>query len=76
MLDQVVDQVVDHCIAYCSNMSEDKRQALEHKLMMPLERYLAARFSWISHMFQAIAVIVLLQTAILIYLLLRLVRHQ
>ena len=53
---------------------DDTRAAFEAKVVTPLIRYLGGRFSWIVRMFQIVAVLVMVQTAVLMWLLFREIR--
>lgn len=64
-----MDSVVD----YCSR--ESTRERLENRVLAPLMQYLSDRFAWSVRVFQAIALLVLLQTLILVWLLVREVRR-
>jgi hypothetical protein len=69
MLDRLMDSVVD----YCSR--ESTRERLETRVLGPLLQYLGERFAWSFKLFQAMALLVLLQTLILLWLLVREVRR-
>lgn len=65
MLEAVIDQFVDYC------SKEPARQKLEARVVRPVLQYLAERFAWGIRVFQAVAVLVLVQTVVLVWLLLR-----
>ena len=65
----VVQQLIEKFVEYCSK--DDTREALERKLVRPLLEYLTERFSWTLRAFQALTVLVAIQTVLLIWLLFR-----
>lgn len=65
----VVEQVIEKATEYCAQ--EENRQ----KLLKPLEEYVSVRFSWIVRCFEVIAALALLQTALLVFLVIRSLRH-
>lgn len=69
MLAQVLDQVV-HYVS-----KEETREQLESKVLSPVMQYLAVKFSWGVRLFQVIAVLVFIQTLILLWLLFREMRR-
>lgn len=73
LLDGLMTNAVDNLVEYCSR--EDTRRRLEAGVVDPAARYVAHRFAWGVRLFQAVALLVLLQTLILLWLLLREVRR-
>lgn len=73
MLHKVLDSVVHNVVDYCSK--EETRAHLESKVLAPVLQYLADKFSWGVRLFQAVAVLVFIQTLILVWLLWREVRR-
>ena len=70
MLDRFVVKV-------CEYVSKDEtRTLLENKLLHPVLSYLGERFAWCVRIFHAIAVLLVLQTVILLWLLVRSLRHD
>lgn len=69
MLDGVLDGVVSNVVQYCSR--EKTRERLESEVLTPVVRYVAHKFSWSVRLFQAVAVLVFIQTMVLLWLLLR-----
>ena len=69
MLDALLDSLTDYC------SKQETRAALESRVLAPVTQYLAARFSWTVRLFQVVAVLVLIQTIILLWLLFREVRR-
>lgn len=65
----VLQQLVEKFVEYCSQ--DETRLALERKLLKPVIEYLTERFSWTLKAFQALTVLVAVQTCLLIWLLLR-----
>ena len=65
----VVQQLIEKFVDYCSQ--DETRQALESKLIKPVTDYLAERFHWTLKAFQALTLLVALQTILLIWLLVR-----
>jgi hypothetical protein len=66
---QVLDSVLTKVVDYCGQ--ERTREQLEAKVLAPAIKYIADRFSWGVRIFQVVAVLVLIQTVILLWLLLR-----
>jgi hypothetical protein len=69
MLNQLADGLLDQFIDYCSK--DESRQKLEARVLRPALQYLAERFAWGIRVFQAVAVLVLIQTLVLLWVLLR-----
>lgn len=65
----VVQQLIEKFVEYCSK--DETRLALESKLLRPLTQYLTERFHWTLKAFQALTVLVAIQTFLLVWLLLR-----
>ena len=65
----VVQQLIEKFVEYCSQ--DDTRTALEHKLLRPVIEYLSERFRWTLKAFQALTILVAIQTMLLIWLLFR-----
>lgn len=66
MLDKLLDGFVDLCAR------EDTRKMLEQKIVDPAVRYLSERFQFGVKVFQAIAMLVALQTIVLIWICIKL----
>jgi hypothetical protein len=69
MLNHLADGLLDQFIDYCSK--DESRQKLEARVLRPALQYLAERFAWGIRVFQAVAVLVLIQTLVLLWVLLR-----
>lgn len=69
----VLHAVLDSVVDYCSK--EETRARLESKVLVPVMQYLADKFSWGVRLFQAIAVLVFIQTVLLLWLLAREMRR-
>jgi hypothetical protein len=69
VVSQVLDSVVDKVVEYCSR--DDTRSRLEAKVLAPAVRYVADKFAWGVRVFQVVAVLVLIQTLVLLWLLVR-----
>lgn len=67
MFQQVADSVIDRFVEYCAR----DKDRLEARVLRPAMQYLAERFAWCIRVFQAVAVLVLIQTVVLLWLLLR-----
>lgn len=65
----VLEQIVDKFVEYCSK--DETRTVLESKLLQPVIAYLTERFHWTLKAFQALTVLVAIQTLLLIWLLFR-----
>ena len=65
----VVQQLIEKFVEYCSQ--DDTRVALERKLLKPVIEYLTDRFHWTLKAFQALTVLVAIQTLLLVWLLFR-----
>lgn len=69
MLNHLADGLLDQFIDYCSK--DESRQKIETRVLRPALQYLAERFAWGIRVFQAVAVLVLIQTLVLLWVLLR-----
>ena len=69
----MLESVVDRVVAYCSR--EDTRAMLEDKVLRPLVRWAAERLRWCAWVAQAVLALVAVQTAILVWLLVRELRR-
>ena len=69
LLDNVMGKVVDYC------SKEETRAQLESKVLSPVMQYLADKFAWGVRLFQAVAVLVFIQTLVLLWLLFREMRR-
>lgn len=67
MLQPLADSLFDQFIAYCTR----DKEKLEARVLQPALQYLAERFAWGIRIFQAVAVLVLIQTGVLLWILLR-----
>ena len=73
VLHGVLDNLVDNVVAYCSR--DEIRARLETGVLQPLTRYLADKCVWGVRLFQVVAVLVLVQTLLLLWLLARELRR-
>lgn len=69
----LVESVLNSLADYCGK--QETREALESRVLAPVTQYLAAKFSWTVRLFQVVAVLVFVQTIILLWLLVREVRR-
>jgi hypothetical protein len=69
----IVESVLNSLADYCGK--QETREALESRVLAPVTQYLAAKFSWTVRLFQVVAVLVFVQTIILLWLLVREVRR-
>lgn len=65
----VLDDVMGKIVDYCSR--DETKLALESRVVAPALTYLADKFAWGVHVFQIVAVLVLVQTLLLLWLLVR-----
>lgn len=65
----VLGSLVAKVVEYCSR--EDTKAQFESRVIGPATRYMADKFSWSVRVFQIVAVLVLIQTLILLWLLIR-----
>lgn len=65
----VVQQLIEKFVEYCSQ--DETRTTLERKLVKPLLEYLTERFHWTLKAFQALTLLVAVQTLLLVWLLFR-----
>lgn len=65
----VVQQLIEKFVEHCSR--DEIRLELERKLLKPLTEYLTERFRWTLKAFQALTLLVAVQTLLLIWLLMR-----
>lgn len=73
MMSSLVDDALSKFIEYCSR--EDTKTRLESRVLAPALGYLSDKFSWSVRLFQAVAVLVFIQTLLLLWLLLRELRR-
>lgn len=73
VLQNLVDSVMHNVVDYCSK--EETRAQLETKVLSPVLQYLADKFAWGVRLFQAVAVLVFIQTLVLLWLLFREMRR-
>lgn len=65
----VVDHLIEKFVDYCSE--EKTRKSLEDKFLMPILEHLGERFHWTLKAFQALTVMVAIQTLLILWMLLR-----
>jgi hypothetical protein len=65
LLPHLVEKFVEHCAR------DDTRDTLERTFVRPAVEYLGERFAWTLRAFQALTVLVALQTLLLLWLLFR-----
>lgn len=65
----VFQQLVEKFVDYCSQ--DETRLAIETKVLRPVTEYLAEKFHWTLKAFQALTVLVAVQTVLLVWLLFR-----
>lgn len=70
LLEDIMTKAVDYCAR------EDTKAKLEANVVGPIVGYVAERFSWGVRIFQAVAVLVFIQTLMLLWLLFRDVRRS
>jgi hypothetical protein len=68
-MNQVIESVVSKVVEVCCK--DETRSKLEDKVLAPAVAYVADRFSWGVRVFQVVAVLVLIQTVLLLWLILR-----
>lgn len=70
ILEDVLTKVVDYCAR------DETKAKLEAGVLAPAMQYLADKFSWGVRLFQAVAILVFVQTLMLLWLLFRDVRRS
>lgn len=65
----LVENALAKVVDYCSR--DETRQRLESQVLAPAMRYLADKFAWGARLFQAVAILMLVQTLLLMWLLWR-----
>ena len=65
----VLQQFIEKFVDYCSQ--DETKQAIEAKVLRPITAYLAEKFHWTLKAFQALTVLVAVQTVLLVWLLFR-----
>lgn len=68
----MIEKLVDSFVQYCSR--DETRLLLERKIVEPAVRYLTERFQFGLKLFQAIALLVAVQTIVLLWICVRLLR--
>ena len=66
MLDGILDQLVSKGMEYCKQ--EDNVKKMEDAFLTPIIQHISRRFAWLSYSFQTMALLVILQTCLLLYL--------
>lgn len=69
MMSTLLDDALTKVVDYCSK--DETRERLESKVLVPAVTYLADKFSWTVRLFQVVALLVLIQTVILLWILVR-----
>lgn len=64
-----MEQAMEKCVEYLGK--EENVEKLESSLLAPVIRHISARFAWLVRSFQAIAALVIIQTALVAWLLWR-----
>lgn len=72
MLQGLLDDMVTKVVDYCGR--DETRAKLESQVLAPVMKYLADKFAWGVRLFQAVAILVFVQTIILLWLMVRHVR--
>lgn len=65
----LVSKAMDNVVEYCSK--SETREQLEAKVLAPVVRYLADKFSWGVRLFQLVVILVFIQTLALFWLMSR-----
>lgn len=68
-MDAVLKSAVTKIVEYCT--TEETKRELETRVLGPLLARVAERFAWAAHLFQIVGVLVLVQTLLLLWLLVR-----
>jgi len=66
MIDTLLDQVLQKGVEYCSK--EENRKVLEDTLLVPIIQHISVRFAWLLYSFQTMALLLLIQTCLVVYL--------
>ena len=66
MMSEILDQIVTKSFDYCAK--EENVQRLEETFLNPIIQHISRRFIWLSYSFQTIAILVVLQTLLIVYL--------
>lgn len=69
MLARLVDDTLTKVVEYCTK--DETRVKLESQVLAPVLKYLGDKFAWSVRLFQAIAILVFIQTLMLLWLLFR-----
>lgn len=68
-VDSLLRAALAKVVAYCSQA--EVRRELDDKLLTPLLAHASARFAWAARLFQVVAALVLVQTLLLLWMLVR-----
>lgn len=68
MIDDILEQIVDRALLYCSKTEN------QEKVIGPLEKFIAIRFAWLIRCFELMTSLVIAQTLVLAYVVMRLHR--
>lgn len=66
MFDEILNQTISKCVEYCSK--DENIEVLEKKFLVPVINHISRRFVWLSYSFQTMAIILILQTILIVYL--------
>lgn len=73
IMDAVLHRALSSVVSYCA--AEETRRELEAKFVAPVLERVSARFSWAARLFQALALLLCVQTLLLAWLLVRVARR-
>ena len=66
MISDILDQLVIKGIDYCKQ--EENVKKMEDAFLVPIIQHISRRFAWLSYSFQTMALLMVLQTCLLIYM--------
>ena len=66
MISEVIDQIVIQGVEYCKQ--EENVKKMEDAFLSPIIQHISRRFAWLTYSFQTMALLVILQTLLLVYL--------
>lgn len=69
VMDTVLKSAVAKIVHFCT--TEETKRELETRVFGPLLACVGERFAWAAHLFQIVGVLVLVQTVLLLWLLVR-----
>lgn len=66
MISDILDQLVEKSVEYCKK--EENMKKMEDAFLSPIILHISRRFLWLQYSFQTMAILIVIQTLLLIYI--------